>query len=389
MKLALSALCEHPSRKTGLTTLFHEFISHALLLYPEIDWIVFAGPNQEWPIDSPRVQVIRRFPANDRLARRLFADHFLVPAAARRLGAAALLTVGFVPIRKCLPVIMHLFSLQHLQASNRVGFARSLYRRLIVNRSVDRAERIIVNSQFAADQFLRVFPRAVTRLTVSYEGLQHEQFTPLAAAGEADALRAEFGLAPGYALWVSNFYGYKQADRLLAAYAQLPPERRAAHPLVMVGGGWRGGLDAARASTAALGVGDNVRFLGWIDDRWLAPLYRHARAFCLASREETFGRCVIESMACGTPCVVNDIPIMHEVTGGHARIVDYTDTDATARVLGALLNDDEDHGRLRAEGIAWAERFDFDLLAQERLDAILAALGVPSTTAAAGTANRG
>ena len=166
MKLAFSILCENPTRKTGLTTLFHEFIAHALPLYPAIDWVVFAGPAQQWRIDDPRVQVVRRYPANDRLAPRLLADHFLVPAAARRLGAAALLTVGFVPVRKSLPVAMHLFSLQHLSGKNHVGFARQLYRRLIVNHSVDRAEVIIVNSRFAEQQFLAAFPRARAREVV-------------------------------------------------------------------------------------------------------------------------------------------------------------------------------------------------------------------------------
>ena len=389
MKLALSILCEHPGRKTGLTTLFHEFVSHALDLYPEIDWIVFAGPAQEWTVDSPRVQVVRDHPANDRLVRRLFADHFLVPAAARRLGAAALLTVGFVPLRKSLPTVMHLFSLQHLQNTNHVGLARALYRRLIVHRSVDRADRIIVNSRFAADQFLRVFPRAADRLTISYEGMQHEQFKPEAPAGEEDALRAEFGLAPGYVFWASNFYAYKQADLLLAAYAKLSPPRRAAHPLVMVGGGWYGGVDAARAHTAALGIEGDVRFLGWIEDRWLAPLYRHARVFCLASREETFGRCVAESMACGTPCVVNRIPIMDEVTGGHALIVDYADGATTTHALDTLLGDDALHDRLRADGIGWVRRFSFDRLARERVDAILGALGLPAAGAGKSAANGG
>ena len=389
MKLALSILCEHPGRKTGLTTLFHEFVSHALELYPEIDWIVFAGPAQEWSINSPRVQIVRDYPANDQLPKRLFADHFLVPAAARRFGAAALLTVGFVPLRKSLPVVMHLFSLQHLQTSNRVGLARALYRRLIVNRSVDRADRIIVNSRFAADQVLRVFPGCADRLTISYEGMQHEQFSPASPAGEADTLKAEFGLAPGYVFWASNFYAYKQADLLLAAYARLSPERRATHPLVMVGGGWYGGMDAARAHTAALGIEENVRFLGWIDDRWLAPLFRHARAFCLASREETFGRCVAESMACGTPCVVNHIPIMDEVTGGHALIVDYADAGATTRAIDALLSDDALHARLRADGIEWVRQFSFDRLARERVDAILASLDRPPTSARATAANEG
>ena len=101
-----------------------------------------------------------------------------------------MLTVGFVPLRKSLPVMMHLFSLQHLQTSNRVGLARTLYRRLIVDRSVDRADRIIVNSRFAAEQVLRAFPRAAARLTISYEGMQHEQFTS-ARPGGRGALAAE------------------------------------------------------------------------------------------------------------------------------------------------------------------------------------------------------
>lgn len=379
MKFALSTLCENPLRKTGLTSLFHEFVVRGLELYPELEWIVFAGPRQEWTIADPRVEVVRDFPANDRLARRLFADHFLVPGAAARRGADALLTVGFVPLLKRQPGIMHLFSFQHLEGSNRVGGLRSFYRRFIVRSSVERADCIIVNSKFAADQFLRAFPGAKKRLTVSYEGLQHDQFTPESPGGEGEAerarLRAEFGVEPGYLLWVSNFYAYKQADLLLKAFAKLPAAQRAAHPLVMVGGGWLGGIDAARAQTAALGIADEVRFLGWVDDRWLGPLYRQARAFCLASREETFGRCVVEAMASGTPCVVNRIPIMAEVTGGHALVVDFQDTGAVARALTTILTDDAEHDRLRAAGIEWARQFTFEKLTRERIETIRHCLG--------------
>jgi glycosyltransferase involved in cell wall biosynthesis len=370
LKLALSILCENPLRKTGLTTLFHEFVAHSLPLWPEVRWIIFAGPNQEWTIDDPRVEVIRRFPANDDLKRRLFADHFLVPAVARQHGADALLTVGFLPVRKCLPTVMHVFSLQHLSASNRVGLLRGLYRRIAVRRGLAKAELIVTNSQFAAAQILADYPACRDRLTVSYEGLQHEQFHPHAPPEEAARLKAKFGLEPGYLLWVSNFYAYKQADLLLAAYARLAPELRARHPLVMVGGGWLGGADAARARVEALGIADNVRFPGWVDDEWLAPLYRGARLFCLASREETFGRCVVEAMACGTPTVVNDIPIMAEVTGGHALIVDFSEPAAAEIALRHLCEDAPFHAQLRDDGIDWARQFRFDKLCRERMNAI-------------------
>ena len=375
MKLALSILCENPARKTGLTTLFDEFVRHALRLFPDVDWLIFAGANQAWTLDDPRVELVRRFPANDRLGPRLFADHFLVPASARQHGAAALLTVGFAPVRRCLPTIMHLFSLQHLDRTNRSGLARRIYRRFVVDRGVRTAEGIVTNSQFAARQILQVFPGCRDRLTVSYEGLQHEQFQPDAAPGEAGFVAEKLGLLPGYLLWVSNFYPYKQADLLLAAYARLDPALRARHPLVMVGGNWEGGKDSARAEAAALGIEADVRFPGWVEDAWLAPLYRQARGFVLASREETFGRCVAEAMACGTPCVVNDIPIMHEVTGEHALVVDFRDTARAADALRALLTDDAQHARLRAGGVAWTARFSFDKLATERIEAIKHALG--------------
>jgi glycosyltransferase involved in cell wall biosynthesis len=102
----------------------------------------------------------------------------------------------------------------------------------------------------------------------------------------------------------------------------------------------------------------------------LAPLYRHAAAFCLPSREETFGRCVIEAMACGTPCIVNDIPIMHEVTAGHALIVNYRNADAVAGALQKLIADDNLINRLRADGISRAQEFTFEKLASERITAI-------------------
>jgi hypothetical protein len=226
LKLALTILAENPSRKTGLSSMFHELVSRSLALFPDVSWVVFAGPNQDWQVNDPRVEVVRDFPANDRLNRRLFADHFRVPAAARARGAQFLLTVGFVPLRK-----------------------------------------------------------------------------------------------------------------------QLPTARM-------------------------LGIEQDVLFPGWVDDSMIAPLYRHAAAFCLPSREETFGRSVIEAMACGTPCIVNDIPIMHEVTAGHALIIDYHDPAAVSLALQKLIADDQLINRLRADGIARAQEFTFEKLATERVTAI-------------------
>ena len=370
MKLALSILCENPRRKTGLTTLFHEFVARGLKLFPEVHWLIFAGPDQEWSVADARVEVNRDFPANDQINRRLFADHFQVPGVARARGADALLTVGFVPARKTLPTAMHILSLQHLDPRNNMSFGRRLYRGWTTRFSWPKADLALTNSRFAIEQIFSVCPELAGRVVQSYEGLQHEQFHPAAAPDEAARVEKQFGIRAGYFLWTSNFYPYKQADLLIAGYAQLPPDLRAAHPLVMVGADWDNGLAEARAQATALGVEPDVKFLGWIEDTWLAPLYRQAAVFCLASREETFGRCVIEAMACGTPCVVNDIPIMREVTRGQAVVVDFVERAAVRDALHSLVSDETLRARLRTGGIARAADFTFEKLVRERIRAI-------------------
>jgi alpha-1,3-rhamnosyl/mannosyltransferase len=200
--------------------------------------------------------------------------------------------------------------------------------------------------------------------------VQHEIFHPKATDNELPRLKKQFGLEPGYFLWVSNFYPYKQAELLIAGYARLDPEIRRRHPLMMVGGNWLNGLETANKQVGSLGVENDVKFPGWVHDDMLAPLYRHAAAFCLASREETFGRCVTEALACGTPCVLNDIPIMREVTGGHALIINYQDTAAVAGALGKIVTDETLTARLRAGGISRASEFTFDKLTTERITAI-------------------
>jgi glycosyltransferase involved in cell wall biosynthesis len=394
MKVALSMLCENPGRRTGLTTLFQQFVSHSLRIFPDLHWLLFAGPNQDWTVLDPRIEVVRDFAANDHLRSRLLADHFHVPVVAREKGADVLVTTGFVPMRKCLPTVLQVFSLQHLDRQNQVGFGRALYRSWIMKHSWPKADLIITNSKFAAAQILGVYPQFRDRLVQSYEGLQHDQFCVKPQSDEIARLQERFGLKPDYFLWVSNFYPYKQADLLITAYARLSAELRARHPLVMVGASWEGALERAQALAQTLGVAGDVKFLDWVADEWLAPLYRQSRAFCLASREETFGRCVIEAMACGAACVVNDIPIMHEVTDGHALIVDFKNLDLVVESLTKLARNDVLLEKLRLEGRARAAEFTFERLATERITAMHKLVtarraGVKFTTKQAGVLEQG
>jgi glycosyltransferase involved in cell wall biosynthesis len=308
------------------------------------------------------VEVVRRFPANDRLLARLKADHFQVAREAKSCGAAALLTVGFCPLRQAgLPTVMHVFTVHHLHPG---AGLRGMYRRWATENGLRRAALVITNSRWTAAQ-LGVEPG---RVLVSYEGLQPQLFQPDGPVGATM-------LPASYLLWASNFYPYKRAELSLAAYARLSSNLRARFPLVLVGGDWNGGRARAEAVAQQLGLSGDVRFLGWVDDATLPALYRGARAHILSTAEETFGRSVLEAMACGCPCVVQDLPVLHEVTADSALFVDFRNTDAASSALEAICTDDALAGRLRARGLQRAKEFSFARLAGERVQAILRVIG--------------
>lgn len=364
--LALSTLCENPRQRTGLTTLFHEFVRHALVRRPGVRWLIFAGPKQPWEIVDPRVQVVRSYPANDRPYARLLADHLRVAPEARRRGAAALLTVGFVPLRTAgLPVAMQVFSVQHLAHG---GGLNLRYRRWAVARGWRTARLVITNSEWTAHRLAVAYPHRHRRdVVVSYEGLDHERFRPDGPRGRADLPRE-------YVLWSSNFYPYKRAELAIAAYARLPAELRSRFPLLLTGGDWQGGLSQAKAAVARCGIAASTRFLGWVADDELPALYRGARTLVLSTAEETFGRCVTEAMACGCPGVLQDLPVLREIAGTASSFTDFTDPAVAAGALQSVCADNAHWNELREAGFARARAFDFGRLAEERVDAILAML---------------
>jgi glycosyltransferase involved in cell wall biosynthesis len=356
VKLALSTLCENPGRRTGLSTLFPEFVAHARRLHPDVSWVVFAGRDAPWEGADPGVEVCRDFPSNERPLLRLAADHLRVAPEARKRGAAMLLTVGFLPLRCAgLPVAMHVFAVDPP-----AGRMRAAYRRWAVARGLRRAALVIANSSWTRS---RLGPAAAP-VIVSPEGLRHDLFRP-------DGPRGAPGLPQRYFLWVSNLYGYKRVELALAAYARLSPQRRSEFPLVVAGGGWSGGRARAEAEAGRLGVTGDVRFLGWVDDAALPSIYRGAHAHVLSTSRESFGRSVLEAMACGCPSVVQDLPALREVAGDCALYVDYADAAAASAALERICAEPALRGRLSVSGTERSGQFSFERLARERVGAVL------------------
>ncbi len=380
MKIGLSLLCEQPTRKTGLTSLFTCFLREALRCYEDLEVVLFCAEGQNLDVESGRIQIAGGYAANDQLAKRLATEHFSIGPAAKYYGCDVLLTTGLVPLLSGVPAAMHLLTLHHLSTDNRIGGLRSFYRRWATEHGMDKAELIITNTRFACSQILSVAPDVAPKLLQSYEGIDHAAFHANGTEAEKAMLKERFGIDRPYFFWCSNFYPYKQAELMMEAWCDLPVEVRESAPMVMVGGSaWGNSKERTLEIAKERGAMDQVKVLGWVTDEEVPVLFRHAAVFVHPSREETFGRSVLEAMACGVPCVVQGIPVMHEVTAGNALIVDYNDREAAAAAMLEALRSPETRSRLIDGGLARASEFSFERLAVERIEALRRMLGLPAT----------
>jgi len=104
------------------------------------------------------------------------------------------------------------------------------------------------------------------------------------------------------------------------------------------------------------GVRQRVQCLHDVGDAHLRELYRGAIALLQPSTAEGFGYPPLEAMACGTPAVVSDIPVLRETTGGAARTCPPEDAGAWAAAMRAMLNSEERQAWAE-RGLAWADRW--------------------------------
>jgi glycosyltransferase involved in cell wall biosynthesis len=171
-------------------------------------------------------------------------------------------------------------------------------------------------------------------------------------------------------------HAFKGVPQLIDAFARV----RAHTPctLDLVGDGdLRPGFEArARAS----GVGDDIRFLGRVDDDELARTYRAGSVVVLPSttREEAFGVVLAEGMASGCPCIASDFPGVDAVVkSGDGILVPPGDVAALARAIASVVGDPERQARMSEAALAGVVRYSPEA-ERERLTAAFA--GIPGRT---------
>lgn len=216
------------------------------------------------------------------------------------------------------------------------------------------ADRVLAISQTTADDAVEVLGIDPARIAV-IGGAASRHFTPAIGVDRAiaasRAAAAIDGLTDRFVLYTGGIDERKNLDRLLEAWARLPPKVRSARKLALVCHALLAERNHYEVMAGRLGILESLVLTGFVPDDVLRDLNQGCELMVFPSTYEGFGLPVAEALASGAPVVGSATTSIAELIPDAARF-DPCDVDAIGHAIERGLTD-ETH---RTELFAWAAR---------------------------------
>ncbi len=293
--------------------------------------------------------------------------HIQTPFIAHYAGLKAARTLG-LPVVATYHTLFEEY-LQHYARFIPSGWLRG-QARAFSRRQCNALDAVVVPSTAMRD---RLAAYGVTApLHVLPTGIPTAQF----AAGNGIAFRQRFGidLDRPLALFVGRVAHEKNIGFLLEA---LVHARRTRPDVLLVVAGEGPAMADLKAQTAALGLQESVRFIGYLDRQQALPdCYAAADVFVFASRTETQGLVLLEAMAAGLPVIaLSEMGTTDILAPGRGAFSPPPDVMAFGETLGNFLNHPAAWRHLQHEAPLYAREWS-DVAMAERLARLYSAIGI-------------
>lgn len=283
-------------------------------------------------VDDPRVDVHQPSPPG-RWGPHVW-EQVVLPARAGGRPVLSLTNTGPVVARTGIVMVHDLAALKEPRWFDR---SMQLYVRISIA-AARRAVRVLTVSEVVAGELAALGVRrdriAVVRPAVD------EVFRPADAAA-VDDVRDRLGLDTPYLVLPGWADPRKDAATAVAAHLDAVGHRD--HRLVLLGG--------THPTFAPVHLPDAPTVVrpGWVPEEDLVALLTGATALLYPTRYEGFGLPPLEAVACGTPALVSDIPVLRESAGDRATFLPVGDVPAWGRAVRDVL----DQAPIATRPVSW------------------------------------
>jgi len=248
---------------------------------------------------------------------------------------------------------------------------QQLYR-FILKRSCNNASRIIAVSHGTKVDIVKYIKVDPAKVDVVYSGVpQHIQASE--SGRDASQILAKYKIRPPYFLYVGQWRKHKNLVSLIRAFSIFNSRYRDFR-LVIVGRPDPLAPEVPKV-IRELNLTDRVVLAGYIPDRDMSPIYKHAQAFIFPSLYEGFGIPPLEAMASGTPVLSSNASVMPEVLGDAALFFNPLDIENIVQAMYKLVGSPGLRKELISKGYHQSQKYSFAQTARETLAVYMKVLG--------------
>ncbi|MCC6803127.1 MAG: glycosyltransferase family 4 protein [Anaerolineae bacterium] len=269
------------------------------------------------------------------------------------------------PLASPIPLVTSVLDVIPLALPEYSAGARGRLYTALVSASARGSTQVITISDAAKADIVRYLGIPEAAITTTHLAAD-EVYHPRMGSERDAAVREKYHLPDNFVLYMGGFDVRKQVNDALLAYTYCGPAHGEEYPLVIAGREPAWGTPMfpdLRAYAEQLQVTDYVRWIGYVDEADKPSLYRLADVFVYPSVYEGFGLPVLEAMASGTPVVAREIPVIEEITGDAAYLVQDARTMAGA-IIALILQEPLRQSQV-SRGLAWATQFSWRKAARE------------------------
>lgn len=229
--------------------------------------------------------------------------------------------------------------------------------------SIRYCQRVIADSQYAKEEFLRIFKYPEDHIHV-VPLAANPLFRRIEKSEKLEKLRSKLGLPAHFVLSVGTLEPRKNLAGLIRAFAYAKDRLPRDCELVITGShGWL--YDSVFSAVEKTELHGRVRFTGFLEDEDLVGVYNLASCIAYPSFGEGFGLPILEGMACGTPVITGNNTSLKEVAGDAACLVDVADQASLADSLVRFIVDSDQRKRYSALGLERSKLFSWERTARE------------------------
>ena len=304
---------------------------------------------------------------------------FDLPNALRRDRPDVLHVQYTGPLHARVPIVVSVHDVSYLEHPRYFTRFRANQLKLTVNRTVQRAARVLTPSEFSRDAILRHYPALACQdesKVVVIPNAAAPSFRPVDRQTALAIVERKYGIHGKFVLMVGDLQPRKNHLGALRAFEELLRSNpQFPHQLVFVGKETWYSKELHRAVNASA-ISARVHFTSFIPDEDLVYFYGGSDLLLFPSFYEGFGLPILEAMACARAVVCSNVTAVPEVADGAAILFDPYSISETVRAMRDVLIDAELRARLERLGVQRAAQFSWERAARKTLDVYYDVMGV-------------